>query len=116
MYLYTYGMCAICNVFVFQTNLPTIKLGKSGSLRPGEWVVAVGSPMSLSNTVTSGIVSSTARKGSELGLPNGMDYIQTDAPITVSDATDKFVPKCIVTYFDGLSVNRIMRTYNVCCT
>ncbi|NWI65054.1 HTRA1 protease, partial [Todus mexicanus] len=59
-------------------------LGQSADLRPGEFVVAIGSPFSLQNTVTTGIVSTTQRGGKELGLRNSdMDYIQTDAIINV---------------------------------
>lgn len=60
-------------------------LGSSADLRPGEFVVAIGSPFSLQNTVTTGIVSTTQRGGKELGLRDSeMDYIQTDAIINVS--------------------------------
>lgn len=62
--------------------LPTLKLGQSSDLRQGEFVVAMGSPFALRNTITSGIVSSTQRASKELGLSNtNMDYIQTDAAI-----------------------------------
>ena len=58
------------------------KLGASASLRPGEFVAALGSPMRLHNTVTSGVVSSTARHANELGLPSRIyDFIQIDAAI-----------------------------------
>lgn len=40
-----------------KTNLPVMKLGKSKDMRPGEFVVAIGSPLSLSNTCTCGVVS-----------------------------------------------------------
>lgn len=67
-----------------QTKLPVLLLGRSSDLRPGEFVVAIGSPFSLQNTVTTGIVSTTQRGGRELGLRNSdMDYIQTDAIINV---------------------------------
>lgn len=71
--------------FVLQLKLPVLLLGRSADLRPGEFVVAIGSPFSLQNTVTTGIVSTTQRGGKELGLRNSdMDYIQTDAIINVS--------------------------------
>lgn len=62
--------------------LPTLTLGRSSEVRQGEFVVAMGSPFSLRNTITSGIVSSVQRGSKELGLSNSnMDYIQTDAAI-----------------------------------
>ncbi|KAL4640968.1 serine protease HTRA1 isoform X1 [Arapaima gigas] len=69
------------------TKLPVLLLGRSADLRPGEFVVAVGSPFSLQNTVTTGIVSTTQRGGKELGLRNSdMDYIQTDAIINYGNS------------------------------
>lgn len=68
-----------------QHPLPTLRLGQSTNVRQGEFVVAMGSPFSLKNTITSGIVSSAHRGGKELGLSNSnIDYIQTDATIDVS--------------------------------
>ncbi|XP_043096440.1 serine protease HTRA1 isoform X3 [Puntigrus tetrazona] len=70
-----------------QTPLPVLLLGRSSELRPGEFVVAVGSPFSLQNTVTTGIISTTHRGGHELGLHNSdMEYIQTDAIINYGNS------------------------------
>jgi serine protease Do len=58
--------------------LTVASLGDSDQLRVGEWVVAVGNPFGLSNTVTKGIVSA---KNRVIGAGPYDDFIQTDAPI-----------------------------------
>ncbi|XP_034020442.1 serine protease HTRA3 [Thalassophryne amazonica] len=70
-----------------QVKLPVLFLGRSADLRPGEFVVAIGSPFALQNTVTTGIVSTAQRDGKELGLRDSdMDYIQTDAIINYGNS------------------------------
>ena len=58
--------------------LPVIPLGSSKELKPGDWVMAIGSPFGLDLTVTVGIVSA---KGRSLGATPYDDFIQTDTPI-----------------------------------
>jgi serine protease Do len=54
-------------------------LGNSDHLRPGEWVIAVGSPLGFDHTVTLGIVSALSRRVPDLN--SNVDFIQTDAAI-----------------------------------
>jgi Do/DeqQ family serine protease len=62
------------------TNLPTISVGDSDKVRVGDVVLALGNPLGIGQTVTSGIVSA---KGRATGLSDGSfeDFIQTDASI-----------------------------------
>ncbi|KYC37514.1 serine protease [Scytonema hofmannii PCC 7110] len=63
-------------------KLPTVPLGNSENLQPGEAVIAIGNPLGLDNTVTSGILSATGRSSSDIGATDKrVDYIQTDAAI-----------------------------------
>jgi len=64
------------------SNLPTVQLGNSEQLRPGEWAIAIGNPLGLDNTVTAGIISATGRSSSDVGVPDKrIGFIQTDAAI-----------------------------------
>jgi len=62
----------------FNKPLPAATLGDSKSLRPGQWVIAIGNPYRFSNTVTFGIISALHRTLEEIGKT---DLIQTDAAI-----------------------------------
>ncbi len=61
------------------TGLPVATFGRSDRLRVGDVVLAIGSPMGLSQSVTHGIVSAIGRQ--HMGVANLEDFIQTDAPI-----------------------------------
>ena len=69
------------------TNLPTVSLGNDVAARIGEWVLAIGNPLGLENTVTAGIISAKGRSLGDLMNPTGnnqyaiSDLIQTDAAI-----------------------------------
>ncbi|OKH40132.1 serine protease [[Phormidium ambiguum] IAM M-71] len=63
-------------------DLPTVSLGSSQNLIPGEWAIAIGNPLGLDNTVTVGIISATGRSSSQVGVPDKrVNFIQTDAAI-----------------------------------
>jgi Do/DeqQ family serine protease len=63
-------------------NLPIVTLGNSDQLQPGEWAIAIGNPLGLDNTVTTGIISATGRTSNQIGAPDKrVEYIQTDAAI-----------------------------------
>lgn len=60
-------------------NLPVLAFGDSSKMQAGNFVVAIGNPFGLNQTVTLGIVSATGRGG--LGIEDYEDFIQTDAAI-----------------------------------
>lgn len=63
-------------------DLPTVTLGDSEKLEPGQWAIAIGNPLGLDNTVTVGIVSATGRSSGEVGIPEKrVNFIQTDTAI-----------------------------------
>ena len=59
-------------------NLPILKIGESKKSKIGEWVMAIGSPLSFENSVTKGIISA---KGRRFMRQQYVPYIQTDVPI-----------------------------------
>ncbi|MCC2634102.1 MAG: peptidase [Ramlibacter sp.] len=60
------------------SNLPTVTLGSTDSLRAGEWVLAIGAPFGFENTVTAGVVSA---KGRSLPDDSSVPFIQTDVAV-----------------------------------
>jgi serine protease Do len=58
--------------------LPYVALGNSSTVQPGEWVIAIGNPFGLSETVTAGIISALGRN---IGAGPYDQFIQVDAPI-----------------------------------
>lgn len=63
-------------------NLPAVTFADSEQLQPGEWTIAIGNPLGLDNTVTTGIVSATGRSSAQIGVADKrVNFIQTDAAI-----------------------------------
>ena len=60
------------------SNLPTVRLGDPAKVRPGQWVLAIGSPFGFENSATAGIISATARS---LPSDNYVPFIQTDVAV-----------------------------------
>ncbi len=60
-------------------GLSAAKLGSSGDVQVGDWVLAIGSPFGLNQTVTAGIISAKSR--SDMGITDYEDFLQTDAAI-----------------------------------
>lgn len=69
---------ALIRIKGVKEDLPVAKLGDSDALEVGEWVIAIGNPFGLMETVTTGIVSAKWRK---IGAGPYEDFIQTDASI-----------------------------------
>jgi S1-C subfamily serine protease len=67
---------------IAEKNLPSVSVGNSDLLKPGEWAIAIGNPLGLDNSVTAGIISGTGRTSAEIGAADKrVNYIQTDAAI-----------------------------------
>lgn len=64
-------------------NLPAIQIANSDNVKIGEWVLAIGNPLGLNNTVTAGIISAKART---LGANGVESFIQTDAAINAGNS------------------------------
>ena len=63
-------------------SLPAVTFADSENLQPGEWAIAIGNPLGLDNTVTTGIVSGTGRTSAQVGVADKrVSFIQTDAAI-----------------------------------
>ncbi|MEA5621718.1 HhoA/HhoB/HtrA family serine endopeptidase [Nostoc sp. UHCC 0251] len=79
------GVDSVTDVAVVKikaNDLPTVKLGNSQNLIPGQWAIAIGNPLGLDNTVTIGIISATDRTSTQVGVPDKrVSFIQTDAAI-----------------------------------
>ncbi|KAB8331861.1 PDZ domain-containing protein [Scytonema tolypothrichoides VB-61278] len=79
------GVDSVTDVAVVKisaSDLPTVKIGNSQNLIPGQWAIAIGNPLGLDNTVTIGIISATDRTSAQVGVPEKrVGFIQTDAAI-----------------------------------
>src|SRR5580704_1027881 len=60
------------------SNLPIVKLGDPSLLKPGQWVLAIGSPFGFENSATAGIISATSRS---IPGENAVPFIQTDVAV-----------------------------------
>jgi len=65
------------------SDLPTVPMGDSDALRPGDWVVAIGNPLVYKHTVTVGVISAKGRRLSSSSLE---DFLQTDAAINFGNS------------------------------
>ncbi|MBS0213230.1 MAG: Do family serine endopeptidase [Proteobacteria bacterium] len=74
------AMSDIALLKVQASGLPYLKLATARSLKPGQWVVAIGSPFGLDHSVTAGIVSGVGRSSLDPGQQY-VPFIQTDVPI-----------------------------------
>jgi len=75
----TDGFSDLAVVKVDAKDLPVANMGSSDKVRPGEFVIAIGSPLELDHTVTFGIISAVGR--SAPGVNRNISFIQTDAAI-----------------------------------
>ncbi|MBD2234016.1 HhoA/HhoB/HtrA family serine endopeptidase [Phormidium tenue] len=79
------GVDSVTDVAVVKieaADLPTVQIGSTQDLAPGQWAIAIGNPLGLDNTVTAGIISALGRSSNQVGIPDKrVQFIQTDAAI-----------------------------------
>jgi serine protease Do len=80
------GVDKKADVAIIQIDAPAAELrpaafGDSRDIQIGEWVMAIGTPFALQNTVTSGIISAKGRREQATGADSYQDFIQTDAAV-----------------------------------
>lgn len=79
------GQDTVTDVAVVQIpaqNLPQVEFANSAQVEPGQWAIAIGNPLGLTETVTVGVVSATDRSSSDIGVTDKrVGFIQTDAAI-----------------------------------
>lgn len=73
------GFSDLAVVKIDANNLPTVPMGSSTTLRPGEFAVAIGNPLGFDHTVTLGIISAVERTVTDVN--GNINFIQTDAAI-----------------------------------
>jgi serine protease Do len=71
---------------VKERDLPAAKFGSIKNLRPGDWAIAIGSPLGFDHTVTLGIISAIGRSIDDNTFHNRVDLIQTDAAINFGNS------------------------------
>ena len=86
-------------------DLPTLKIGSSTNLRPGEFVIAIGSPLGYDQSVTLGIISAVER--TLIDINGNINFIQTDAAINRGNSGGPLIN------LDGevIGVNTALRAY-----
>jgi len=86
------GIDSLTDIAVLKIDVSTkpIPIGNSDSLNTGQWVIAIGSPMGLQNSVTSGIVSAVGRH-TTFTSDLYVDYVQTDAPINPGNSSGALI-------------------------
>ena len=72
---------AVIKIDAPSEDLKPVDFGDSKKLQTGEWVLAIGNPFALQNTVTTGIVSAKGRREQISGGDSYQDFIQTDAAV-----------------------------------
>jgi S1-C subfamily serine protease len=75
-------------------SLPTLELGRSGALQVGDVVLAIGTPLGLDQTLTTGVVSALDRREAETPFTWAAPVIQTDAPINPGHSGGPLLTRC----------------------